>query len=205
MPISKLYIVEDTIWPAFTTDKSIRDSHKETSIKDLTNIITHRSQELCKGGRFIFNTLAPTTMPKESPWLLLNDIVEDFTKQGKILPEERQKIGLRYYFRSHEEINTALNHTKHLMRLIKTEVYTDRFFAYDEYLKTQDAYKLGRVYSEWLKEMTGSSIMMALSPYRSQEAKILLLDEIFRKLSETCSAHPAPCEVSFNEVILERL
>lgn len=205
MPISKLMTTEDTIWPAFTSDVSIRNIHKEISIKDLTDIITHRAQELCKGGRFIFNTLAPTNIPKESPWLLLNQIVEEYTKKHKITPEERQKIGFRYYFRSDEEINSALNNTQSLMRLIKKEVYTDRFFAYDEYLSTKDAQKLGRIYSEWLKELTGPSIMMALSPYRSQERKIELLNEIFEQLTERCIAHPAPCELSFNEIILERI
>jgi hypothetical protein len=91
------------------------------------------------------------------------------------------------------------------MRLIKKEVHTDSFFAYDEYLVTQDAQKLGRIYSDWLKELTGPSIMMALSPYRSQENKIELLTEIFEQLTQRCIAHPAPCELSFNEIILERI
>ena len=116
MPLSKMRVAEDTIWPTFSEDPKIKSELRETAIKDLDTLLTLRHAELKSGGRFCLDVLLQCHVPKESVWKQLNEVVSDFVKSGRIKVEERQKIALRSFERDDDVINTAMGRHEKTLR-----------------------------------------------------------------------------------------
>lgn len=205
MPISKMPVAEDTVWPTLSQDPQVKQELLETATRDLDNLLTLRSQELKKGGRFCFDILLDHEVPLKSPWRLLSDIVEEFVAQGKIHKEERSKMAVRNYQRTRDLVDSVLEKHSQTFRVVEKQVVCSRFPAYAEFQKDKDAQKLAWTYSDWLKEWTAPAIMMNLAQTRSQDEKVGIVKEIYEELAKRSAQDPIPLDVELYDIILERI
>lgn len=205
MPLSKMRVADDTIWPTFSEDPAIKKELHDTAVKDLDTLLTLRHAELKSGGRFCFDVLLNCNVPKESVWKQLNEVVSDMVKSGRITAEERAKIALRNFERNDEIINTALErHEKHFKVIVKERV-NSRFTAWNEFEKDKDPVKLAKNYTDWMKEWTATAIMMNLAATRPQEEKVKIIADIYQDLQTRCTKYPVPLDVSLYDFILEKI
>ncbi|OMJ86792.1 hypothetical protein SteCoe_11648 [Stentor coeruleus] len=205
MPLSKMRVADDTIWPTFSEDPQVINELKETAIKDLDTLLTLRHAELKKGGRFCFDVLLECKVPKESPWKQLNEVVQSFVDSGRIKKEERDKLALRNFERNDEIINTVLSRHEKNFRVVVKERMTSRFPAWSEYEKDKDANKLAKNYTDWLKEWTALAILNTLSATRPQEERNKIVSDIYAELQARCSKYPIPLDVNLYDFIVEKI
>lgn len=205
MPISKMRVAHDTIWPTMSLDPAIIQELRDTAVKDLDTILTLRGQEIKQNGHFCFDILLDHPIPKESCWRVLNDIVTDFVNTGIITKEERAKMAIRNYQRNDSIINEVLDKHRNNWQVVHKETVTSRFPAWNDYVKDQDAGKLAKTYSDWLKEWTSGAILLNLGPTRSQEEKVGIIKDIYEELTRRCTAMPIPLDVSLYDFVLKKL
>ena len=205
MPLSKMRVADDTIWPTFSEDPEIKKELRETAIKDLDTLFTLRHAELKTGGRFCFDVLLECNVPKESVWKQLSEVVIDHFKSGIIKPEERAKIALRNFERNDSIINTVLDKHQKNFKVIVKEKVKSRFPAWHDYEKDKDARKLAKVYTDWMKEWTAVAILNSLAATRSQEEKLKIVNDIYIELEDRVSKTPVPLDVELYDFIVEKI
>mmetsp|Transcript_30958 Transcript_30958/g.30609 ORF Transcript_30958/g.30609 Transcript_30958/m.30609 type:complete len:206 (-) Transcript_30958:36-653(-) len=205
MPISKMRVAADTIWPTMSEDPVIIKELRDTAIKDLDNILTLRGKEIKSGGHFCFDILLDHPIPRLSCWRLLNDVVADFVALGRITQEERAKMAIRNYQRNDDMINEVLGKHNSNWRIVHKETVTSRFPAWGQYEIDHDAKKLAKTYTEWLQEWTAGAIMMNLAATRPQQEKQFIISDIYEELFNRCAANPMPLDVQLYDFILQKL
>ena len=206
LPLSKIRVADDNIWPTFSEDPEIKKEMRETAVKDLDSMLSLRHAELKHGGIFCFDTLLKGNVPEESAWKQLNQIVTEMVQSGRIKREERQKIAMRNYERDDDIIDSVLErHEKNFKVILKDNQAKSRFPAWNEYEKHKDPVRLGKEYAAWLKEWSAGPIMMNLGENRSPEEKKGIITDIYDELEARCTRFPIPLDVKACDVILEKI
>ena len=205
MPLSKMRVAPDNIWPSLSEDPQIKKEQHETAINDLDNLLKLRHLELKKGGRFCFDILLDCNEKKESIWRQMNFVMDDFVRDGIIKPEERAKMAIRSFERNDEIVDLAFARHKNTWKIITKEKISSNALIYDDYEKDHDVEKFARITTEYMKEWSQAPIINNLAPTRTIEEKNKIMKDYYAELQNRSVKAPIPLNVQSYDVVVEKI